>query len=38
MGAANIMRRTARFLTLIAAASFVLIPVLAEAAPGGRSS
>jgi predicted lipid-binding transport protein (Tim44 family) len=32
------MRRTARFLTLIAAASFVLIPVLAEAAPGGRSS
>jgi len=32
------MRRTARFLTLIAAASFVLVPVLAEAAPGGRSS
>lgn len=32
------MRRTARFLTAIAAASFVLIPALAEAAPGGRSS
>jgi predicted lipid-binding transport protein (Tim44 family) len=32
------MRRTARFLTLIAAASFVLVPALAEAAPGGRSS
>ena len=32
------MRRTARFLTLLAAASFVLVPTLAEAAPGGRSS
>jgi predicted lipid-binding transport protein (Tim44 family) len=32
------MRRTARFLTLVAAASFVLVPALAEAAPGGRSS
>jgi predicted lipid-binding transport protein (Tim44 family) len=32
------MRRTARFLTLLAAAAFVLAPALAEAAPGGRSS
>jgi predicted lipid-binding transport protein (Tim44 family) len=32
------MRRTARFLTFIAAAAFVLAPALAEAAPGGRSS
>ena len=32
------MRRTARFLIFIAAASFVLMPVLAEAAPGGRAS
>lgn len=32
------MRSTARFLTLLAAASFVLVPALAEAAPGGRSS
>lgn len=32
------MRRTARFLTALAAAAFVLAPALAEAAPGGRSS
>jgi len=37
-GAVNIMRRTARFLTVLAAAAFVLAPALAEAAPGGRSS
>lgn len=32
------MRRTARFLTVLATAAFVLAPALAEAAPGGRSS
>lgn len=32
------MRRTARYLTILAAAAFVLAPALAEAAPGGRSS
>ena len=32
------MRRSARLLTLLAAAAFVLAPVLADAAPGGRSS
>jgi len=32
------MRRTARFMTILAAAAFVLAPALAEAAPGGRSS
>ncbi|MEI6161626.1 MAG: TIM44-like domain-containing protein [Roseococcus sp.] len=32
------MRCTARFLTVLAAAAFVLAPALAEAAPGGRSS
>ena len=37
-GDATIMRRTARFLTVMAAAAFVLAPALAEAAPGGRSS
>ncbi|MBS7810254.1 TIM44-like domain-containing protein [Roseococcus pinisoli] len=32
------MRRTARFLTILAAAAFVLAPALADARPGGRSS